>query len=351
MLLERREQRLYASHNQFYVQDANGGDTSDPSFWTEETTHDRLAVVAGVVGVGTGSYGYVRVFSEIHDVAPPLDLAIWDHVTKASLEVKSGTLRVIGCLDPVGEDFQVMPGAYRVRCCHANLAEATDAEDGEDWYLVQVWPAPILPPVLLKQWSADSERWNIQAMDEIWTRLETFLQSDAPAILDSLAPGATEEEIIDAEEFAGFQFPADVRQSSLRHDGQADEGRSFIPGFFRLLALSEMLQGIEENASLMQNINSDIPIDSIADPKVKRVFLDAAWVPFAGDSGGNRLSLDFAPTPKGTVGQIILWNHEETTHRCIAPNFTVWLDTIVSDFELGRLVWDEELEGYVYPES
>lgn len=158
MVIERREQQLYASHHQFYVEDGDApGNTGDPSFWTEQAFNDKLALVTGIVGIGTGSYGRVRVYSELHDTAPPLDLTAWDHVTEANLEVTSDTVRVIGCLDTEGENFTVKPGTYRVRCCHANLAEADDIDDGEDWYVVQIWRAPISPPAVLKRWADDIE--------------------------------------------------------------------------------------------------------------------------------------------------------------------------------------------------
>ena len=156
MLIERREQRLYASHHQFYVEDGgHPGDTGDPTFWTEEAIEDRLAVVPGTVGIRTGSYGDVRIATEVHDGEPPVDLAEWDHVTEASLNIESGTLRVIGSLDLAGEDFKVSPGAYRIRCCHANLAGADEyGEEGLDWYVVQVWPAPESPRRIIKRWPA-----------------------------------------------------------------------------------------------------------------------------------------------------------------------------------------------------
>ena len=154
MLIERREQRLYASHHQFYVEDGEcPGDTGDPSFWTKETTEDHLAVVRGTVGIGTGTYGNLQVTTEVHDSEPPVDLAEWDQVTEASLLIGGSTLRVIGCLDLTGEDFKVNPGTYRVRCCHANLAASDEyGEEGRDWYLVQVWPAPESPPRIIKRW-------------------------------------------------------------------------------------------------------------------------------------------------------------------------------------------------------
>jgi hypothetical protein len=155
MLIERREQRLYASHHQFYVEDGERpGDTGDASFWTKAAVADLLAVVPGTVGVGTGSYGHVRVITEIHDGEPPLSLAVWDHVAEASLAVRGSTLRVIGCLEETGEEFSVAPGTYRVRCCYENLDEGVESGEGPDWYVVQVWPAPAAPQRVLKRWSA-----------------------------------------------------------------------------------------------------------------------------------------------------------------------------------------------------
>ena len=156
MMIERREQQLYASHHQFYVEDGvSPGNTGDPSFWTKDATEDRLAVVPRTVGIGTGTYGNVRVITEVHDGEPPVDLAEWDHVTEASLNIESGTLRVIGCLDLTGEDFKVSPGPYRVRCCHANLAESDEyGEEGRDWYVLQVWQAPESPRRIIKRWPA-----------------------------------------------------------------------------------------------------------------------------------------------------------------------------------------------------
>lgn len=155
MLVERRKQRLYASHHQFHVEDRDlYGDTGDPSFWTQEAVRDLLAVVDGTIGIGTGTYGHVEVTTELHDSEPSLNLTMWDHVAEASLNIRSGRLRVIGCLDAddAGEVFEVEPGRYRVRCCHANLAEADDAGDGGDWYVVQIWASADATRLVLKRW-------------------------------------------------------------------------------------------------------------------------------------------------------------------------------------------------------
>ena len=156
MLVERREQRLYADYNQFYVEDRDAaGDTGSLDFWTDEAFQNKVAVVPGTVGIGTATYGYVCVHTELHDASPSIDLAAWDHVTEAGLEITSGAVRVTGCLADEGEDFAVASGPHRVRCCHADLAEASGTDEGTDWYIVQIWPAPLAPPIVLKYYSAE----------------------------------------------------------------------------------------------------------------------------------------------------------------------------------------------------
>lgn len=186
-------------------------------------------------------------------------------------------------------------------------------------------------------------------MDEIWTRLENFLRQNAPLVYSSLAPGATEQEIADAEEACGVTFPPDVRQSYLRHDGQAEdnerEQQTFIPGYFSLFPL----RGIFTEAEV--GIDYKVPREIVTDPKVKRVYDDPAWIAFACNVASDSLKMDFAPLPGGTDAQIILWDHETYVRRVLAPDFKNWLNSIISDLEAGRLIWDEELTGYCYPED
>ena len=153
-----QEIRVYASHHQFYVMDSDyRGDSADPSFWSKESFDRRLAIGDGMLGIGTGTYGFVTVRAEEHRAEPPLDLAAWDHVTECSLELKTEFLLIMGCLADSGLFFKMSPGTYRVRVCHANLAESEQEVLGEwegdfgDWYLVQFWPGPHDETRVLKQ--------------------------------------------------------------------------------------------------------------------------------------------------------------------------------------------------------
>lgn len=147
--------RLYASHRQFYVQDSTPvGSTGDEDFWTKKAFANRLAITDGIIGIGTGSYAFVKVRVEGFASRPPLDLSKWDHVTEASLQVRSMFLLVMGCMSDSGLFFRVQPGHYRVRCCHANLSASVDLKGkAGDWYSVQFWPAEPSRPRVLKRWS------------------------------------------------------------------------------------------------------------------------------------------------------------------------------------------------------
>jgi hypothetical protein len=152
------EIRLDASHHQFYVQDSTPrGSSGDADFWDEDAYDDRLATGDGLVAIGTGTYGIVKVRAELHPKKPSLDLAQWDHVTECSLKVESTRVLIMGCLSTSGLFFNVTPGVYRVRACHANLAESEDEarntglSEFRDWYVIQFWPAKSAKRKVLKR--------------------------------------------------------------------------------------------------------------------------------------------------------------------------------------------------------
>ena len=120
-----------------------------------------MAVGDGLLAVGTCTYDFVKVRIQKHHSKPPVDLADWDHVTECGLEVHTRFILISGCLSRSGIYFEVVPGEFRVRVCHANLAESEQEVPagwtGEygDWYLVQFWPAKPSPPRVLKRWKVD----------------------------------------------------------------------------------------------------------------------------------------------------------------------------------------------------
>lgn len=143
---------LFADYHQFYLQDESAeGDLS--MAWTEEAERRRLAVAPGAVGIGTARAMDVPVTLEIHTQAPPPAPAAFELVVECALQVDSGRIVVAGCTDyfPDAARVAVAPGSYRVRACHAGLdTVSADELDGDDRYLVQLWPAPPIEPTVVR---------------------------------------------------------------------------------------------------------------------------------------------------------------------------------------------------------
>src|SRR5262245_52714386 len=82
-------------------------------------------------------------------------------------------------------------------------------------------------------------------MKRAWDRIHVWLAANAPVVLASLRPGATEEYIRAAERQMGVMLPPDVKASYRLHDGQSScELFSAVPHFLHgsgWLALEQML--------------------------------------------------------------------------------------------------------------
>ncbi|MCR5886995.1 hypothetical protein LRS06_04225 [Hymenobacter sp. J193] len=88
------------SYHQFYLYDKDSpGDTGSFDFWTDASFADKLAVEAGILGVSIGTYWDVNAtISVLEQRNESSDLAPYDHVVEASLEIKSGKLQVLACI-------------------------------------------------------------------------------------------------------------------------------------------------------------------------------------------------------------------------------------------------------------
>lgn len=129
------EFNLFADYFQFYIQDESAdGDLSDA--WSDEAVEQLFAVGPGVVGIGTVRNMDVPVTVEVLETEKAVDLSEWDHVVDAAR-------------------IPVAPGTYRLRACYAGLDTLSDGGlEGSDRYHLQLWPAPAIEPVVLKQRAA-----------------------------------------------------------------------------------------------------------------------------------------------------------------------------------------------------
>jgi hypothetical protein len=142
---------VFADYFQFYLADEGlEGDLSDA--WTDEAVAQLLALVPGVIGVGTARNMDVPVEVQVLDQAPADHLVEWDQVNECTLEVPSGRIVVAGCTDywPDAARVPVTPGTYRARVYYGDLNSVSEnGLDGKDRYRIALWPAPAAPPLAL----------------------------------------------------------------------------------------------------------------------------------------------------------------------------------------------------------
>jgi len=152
MAVERHHFELFADYFQFYIQDEPvEGNLYDS--WDQAAVDRLLALTEGTIGVGTVRNMTVPVEIEIHESIPGTAFDEWDQVNECSIDVKSGCLVVAGCTDyfPEAARIKVAPGTYRARVLYGNLdALSEDGLEGEDRYVVQLWPAAPAALTVLK---------------------------------------------------------------------------------------------------------------------------------------------------------------------------------------------------------
>ena len=143
--------------------------------------------------------------------------------------------------------------------------------------------------------------------------------------------GATEEQLNAFEQQFQIKLPEDFKNVYRYKNGSGyislvwpQEG--FYRGY-RLLSLQEM----SKKKSYFQNENRKmIEFPDVIDEKqiqqlderIKPYLFCERWFPFAEYAGSLYLMLDYNPSPKGTVAQIICYVHDPDFIYYIAPDIT-----------------------------
>lgn len=144
---------IFADYHQFYLADAAA--KTEARHWTAADLAAGLIAQPGEIGIATARNTHVPVRVELHDTAPPLTLEGVDQAAEASL-VTAGMAVLAGCTDswPDATRLAVPPGPLRLRLLASGLDRLSeDGLEGEDSYLIQLWPAPEAPVAVLKPWN------------------------------------------------------------------------------------------------------------------------------------------------------------------------------------------------------
>jgi cell wall assembly regulator SMI1 len=182
-------------------------------------------------------------------------------------------------------------------------------------------------------------------MNQIWDRIDTWLDANAPDVKKSLNSGATDKDIADAEAVLGVSLPDDVKASYKIHNGQVEYDMGFINSR-EFLSLKRIVDEWSVWNDLLQGGDFS-GAKGNPDAGIKDDWWNARWIPLTYDGSGNHDCLDLDPAPGGNVGQIIEMWHDDADRALLAPSFTEWLTKFADDLEAGEYVFSEDYNGLV----
>lgn len=171
-------------------------------------------------------------------------------------------------------------------------------------------------------------------MQEIWQRIESWLQAKAPDLRVRLLPGATDEQVRSAEALLQVKLPSDVQESFRIHNGQHELATALM-GSWQLFSLRDLTRDWQTMKDLY-DAGKFSDVSTIAIGPVRAAWWHPNWIPLAHNGAGDLQCADMDPAQGGTVGQIISFWHMSEERRVLASSFRGWLEEFADDLEAGQ---------------
>ena len=168
-----------------------------------------------------------------------------------------------------------------------------------------------------------------------WHRLEEWFKAHAPKIHRDLLDPATPAEIQATESALGVRLPTEMVDAYLIHNGQ-DTISAAVAGDWQILSLDVVVTQWKIQKKLLDAgkfANAKVKVTG----PVRPVWWSDKWVPFAYNGSGDLICVDLDPVESGTVGQIVVYLHDNEKRECIAKGMTEWLDRLADDLGSGKL--------------
>lgn len=144
-------------------------------------------------------------------------------------------------------------------------------------------------------------------MNDLWAQLKNLAKEMCPEKIKSLSKGTSTKTLASAQKNLGFDFPADLRDSLLLHDGQPTDELLFH-GEWYLLPVAKIVFNYVELDPLL---------------------------PFAANGAGDFLCLA-KPLEEDLPWPVVQYSHEGGRKKTLFPSYKRWFESVVEDFQ--RLV-------------
>ncbi len=169
------------------------------------------------------------------------------------------------------------------------------------------------------------------SLDAVWNDIEAWYREHAPDQVENLAEGASDAQIAAFRKATKLSLPDDYEASLRRHDGYVYiDDYEYVP----LENVQETWSDMKDN--LKEREYEGMEVADTGGGVIKDTYWNAAWIPFAEDSGGNLLVLDMDPGPKGKKGQVVRWEVGAGPGPAGHDSFTAWLAAYRDELLAGK---------------
>jgi cell wall assembly regulator SMI1 len=181
----------------------------------------------------------------------------------------------------------------------------------------------------------DTRRTRRPSVRITWNRLHRWFSRHIPEVLESLNPGASDQQIAELEAFTRRTLTDDVKQSLMIHNGQQDVTTGAVFGLL-LLPIERICRSWEIVRRNPQDGAESKLVTS--DPRGAVQLCDShpGWIPLTDDWSGNHIGIDLAPGLKGAWGQAIVFGQSEGRHYVAANSWAELLADIADELADGN---------------
>lgn len=172
----------------------------------------------------------------------------------------------------------------------------------------------------------------------VLTRLDAWYAANLAADKYVFNPPATDAQIDAFEDLVGFKMPRSFRQLYRWHNGENDDRWGHIYGL-PLLPLEQAAADWKAWKRTLAGFGGNryaVPGGAWPEGAVDPAYTNPAWIPLTSDGSSGHIGLDFAPWPKGRVGQVILFGRDEDVKVVLAESLGQFLGWVAGLLESGN---------------
>lgn len=179
-----------------------------------------------------------------------------------------------------------------------------------------------------------------------WRRIERWIAAHVPAWANGARPlfnpPASVQALADLASHLDLSLPDQLRLLLLTNNGCRPGDyplpmRATEPTKWRLLSTAEVAEEWDLLRSIADSVRVNAAIRTVG--PVLATWWSDGWIPIADCGMGDVICHDMNPAPGGTVGQLILYEHDFAERKVLAPALADWISACADDLESGKYVY------------